>query len=393
MEEMQKLIFEIASKLIKTPGHNELDDYERHTALKLAELLRQNGVDCDTPEAAPGRLNVAARIKGGAGPRLLLTTHLDTIPPGGMAGAYNPAVDGGRLYGRGAVDVKGTLASMAAVMIHLKEQNITPPGDVMFVGVAGEESGSVGMRALVSSDGWRPDIAVIGEPTGLQVCAAHNGIIWAEVEFFGKATHGSKPENGINAVYKAIDFIHAIRGELLPKLAERSHPLTGVSTLNIGMIKGGTRPTVVPASCTVGFDRRFIPSETREGVADELKGVLEELRRNDPDFRYEFRITMGGGDEALPPLDTRADSPVVKTVLGAVARVVRKQPVVKGMAGWTDAALANAAWKVPAVIIGPGDITQAHSDDEYVELSQLFDSYRLYLEFALSVGKGEEAAT
>ncbi|MCL2033681.1 MAG: M20 family metallopeptidase [Oscillospiraceae bacterium] len=390
MEEMQKLIVEIASELIKTPGHNELDEYERNTALKMAELLRNHGVDCEISEAAEGRLNVTAKIKGGNGPRLLLTTHLDTVPPGGMADAYNPVVRDGYLYGRGAVDVKGPLASMAAVMIYLKKQNITPPGDVLFAGVAGEESGSVGMRALVRSSDLRPDIAVICEPTWLEVCAAHNGIIWAEVEFFGKAAHGSMPDAGINAVYKANDFIHLLREKLLPELAGRRHPLTGPSTLNIGFIQGGTRPTIVPASCVVRFDRRFIPGETRESVVHELTGQLEELRRNDPDFQYGLKVLLGGADEPLPPLDTPSGHPMIEKVCAAASRVLGKQLTVKGMPGWTDAALANAFWNVPAVIVGPGDMSKAHSDDECVELQQLFDAYRLYMDLALNIGKKEE---
>ena len=392
MKDIQELIVEIASELIKVPGHNEVAEYEYNTALKLAEILRINGVDCETPEADSGRLNVVAKINGGGGPSLLLTTHLDTIPPGTIQDAYQPMVCDGRLYGRGAVDVKGVLASMAAVMIHLKRHSITPPGDVIFAGVAGEESGSVGMRALIASDELKPDLAVIGEPTELEVAVAHNGILWMEIEFFGKATHGSRPENGINAVYKANDFLCLLREELLPKLAERRHPLTGSSTLNVGVIEGGTRPTVVPANCLVQFDRRFIPGETRESALEELNELLEKLSKNDPDFKHEMRILLGDVGMSLPPLEAKSDDPMIKAVCEITADVLKKQVVPKGMPCWTDAALANAVWKVPSVIIGPGDVAQAHADDEYVELTQLYDSYKLYLELALSIGKGEKAA-
>ena len=388
MEEIQKLILEIAGELIKTPGHNQLDEYERNTALKMADLLRKNGVDCELLQVgATDRLNVAAKIKGKGGLRLLLTTHLDTVPPGGMADAYNPIIRDGRLYGRGAVDVKGILASMAAVMIYLKKHNITPPGDVLFAGVADEESGSAGMRALVSSKDLRPDIAVIGEPTNLEVCAAHNGIMWIEVEFFGKATHGSTPDAGINAVYKANDFIQMIQKQLLPELAERRHPLTGQSTLNVGLINGGTRPSIVPAKCIVSFDRRFTPDEAPESVINELTSLLDHISQKDPSFRYELRIALGNSDKPLPPLNTPVDHPLLKRVCELTGNVLGTQPVVKGMAGWTDAALANAVWGIPAVIIGPGDISQAHSNEEYVEIEQLFNAYKIYLELALSIGR------
>jgi succinyl-diaminopimelate desuccinylase len=193
----------LAAELIAVPGHEELDRRETDVACFLDELLRAEGFATELVEIEPGRPNVIARLTGATpGPRLMLNAHLDTVPGYGMADAYTPRWRDGRLWGRGAADMKGALACMVGALRALRASGRPLAGEVLLAGVAGEESGSHGTLHLVSG-GTRADFAIVGEPTRLRIARSHKGGMWAEVRFEGRAAHGSVPEQGVNAVEHA----------------------------------------------------------------------------------------------------------------------------------------------------------------------------------------------
>ncbi|WP_422768865.1 M20 family metallopeptidase [Plantactinospora sp. WMMC1484] len=378
-----------AGRLIAIEGHQDHPGQEREVAEYVADRLRGSGADVELQPVPDDRLNVVARVRGGRpGPTLMLNAHLDTVPPYGMPAALRPRVADGRLWGRGAVDMKGALAAMIAVVDLLAAPDVTFDGELLLTAVAGEENGSPGMRALVEA-GVRADFAIVGEPTMLRVGRAHKGAMWAEATFHGVATHGSVPQDGVNAVYHAARFVTAIERELVPALDRRRHPLLGPATVNVGVVAGGDRPPMVPASCVVQLDRRWLPSERHDEVLAELRAVVAELRRADPRLDATVEEMPGTATFVHAPLDCPPDDPYLRMLCAVAA-----DPEPVGLQFWTDGALLAAAG-TPAAVCGPGDIAQAHSLREWVLVDQLgraADVYRAMAERMLSVRPPETGA-
>nr|WP_269440670.1 M20/M25/M40 family metallo-hydrolase [Micromonospora tarapacensis] len=338
--------------------------------------MRSCGAEVDLQPVTGDRVNVIARLRGSRpGPTLMLNAHLDTVPPYGMVDGLVPRVADGRLWGRGASDMKGALATMIAVVELLAGADVDFAGELLLTGVAGEENGSPGMRALVES-GVTADFAVVGEPTMLRVGRAHKGAMWAQATFRGVATHGSVPDDGVNAVYHAARFITAIERNLVETLDRRRHPLLGPATVNVGMVNGGDRPPMVPASCVVALDRRWLPSERHDEVLAELRAIVADLRRTDPTVDATVEEMEGTATFVHTPLDCPPDNSYLRMLCGVAA-----DPEPVGLQFWTDAALLATAG-IPAVVCGPGDIAQAHSLREWVALDQLHGAAKVYLAMA-----------
>lgn len=374
-------VTELAARLIAAPGHEDLPQYERDVAVALRDALAAEGVAVGLVDIGAGRCNVVARVGRADGRRMMLTGHLDTVPGYGMADPFVPAIDGGRLRGRGAVDMKGALACMAGALVALHRAAGPLTGEVLFAAVAGEEKGSAGTRHLAAA-GPRADFAIVGEPTRLDVVVAHKGAMWVEVEFTGRAAHGSRPELGVNAVSAAARFVAEVEHRLRPQLDRRTHPLLGRATVNVGVIAGGDRPPMVPARCVVQLDRRWLPAEQHAAVLDELDGAARAVAAGDPELCWAVREMAGTSGFVHHPLDCPPDAPGLAELEAAVADVTGAPARRCGAAFWTDAALLSREGGVPSVVCGPGDIAQAHADDEFVELEQLAAATRVYLRAA-----------
>jgi acetylornithine deacetylase/succinyl-diaminopimelate desuccinylase family protein len=377
-------LLEAAQRLIRIPGYIELEKKETEVALCLKDMLTEYGLDARLMSVPGGRYNVYCTYgDGSSGRTLLLCTHLDTVPAYDMKNAFNPCVKNGRLYGRGAVDVKGILAAMGIAMKRLKTEGRKLGGKVIFLGVADEESGSAGMREAVKSGLFIADIAVIGEPSGLKPAIAHKGVMWVEIIFYGKATHGSTPKLGRNAIYYASSFIEKVKKSLIPLLDSRNHMLLGSGTINIGTINGGTRPTIVPDLCTLRFDRRLIPQESISGVLDEIRTILQELSAENDSFTYDINVLLGDIDHPFPVLDTDEKNPSVAVLKESISNVSGSDTETIGLPFWTDAALFQHVTGKPAIVLGPGNIEQAHSNDEYVEIEALLKASEIYYRMAV----------
>lgn len=385
-------VVKLAQELIRIPGYVELEEKETRTAEYLCGELQKAGLDARLADAGEGRYNVECVIRGkGGGKSLLLSTHLDTVPAYGMPDAFSPYVRDGRLYGRGAVDVKGILAAMACAVERIKNEGIRLLGDVVFLAVADEESGSLGMRAAMETAAADCDIAVIGEATHLNLGVAHKGVAWMEVAFKGKSTHGSTPELGVNAVVHACSFVERIRCRLTPVLDERTYPMLGRSTVNIGVIEGGTKPTIVPDSCRVRFDRRLLPGESTKTAQEEIRDILEEMKKEFPKMRYELKVLLGTEEKPFPPMSTESGQELVGCLAGSVEKQTGGTPELIGLPFWTDGALFGYGTGRPVVVFGPGMIEQAHSDMEFVDVLELEASSDIYYQMILDIC-GQEVA-
>jgi len=381
-------IVELLAQLIAIESHSEVPEQEMRLAVYMQQWFQDQGIECELKEAIPGRPNLIARLVGsGGGKSLLLNGHLDTVPPYDMSNPFQARQIGDRLYGRGSVDMKGALAAMMMTLAAIHRSGTSLDGDVIFAATAGEETYSPGAYHLARS-GFRADYAIVGEPTGMKVGIAHKGVAWFEADFVGRSVHGSVPEQGLNAIYRASRWINYIQDHYLPELKLRHHPLLGSPSLNIGMIQGGTRPVIVPNQCAIGFERRLLPGETAESALAELELTLEAVRQEHPGFDGSIRISDNFHGVPHGPMGTSADSLLVKTMLEAFPTEFAAEaaegadPI--GLQFWTDGALLQEA--CPEIIVcGPGNIEQAHSNEEYIELGQLHSAYRMYVQAALAL--------
>ena len=343
---------------------------ERDAALLLAEVLRGWGYAVELQEAGDGRPNVLARIgqaQAGA-PTLMLNGHLDVVGTDGMTHAPFAAEErDGRLYGRGATDMKGGIAAMCAAAARAHAAGALR-GSVLVAAVADEEYESLGTRALLEllgARGERMDGALVTEPTRLAIMPAHRGFAWYTITVHGRAAHGSRYDLGIDAIRHAgllLAELDLLDVDELPRRAP--HALLGRGSLHASLIEGGIGLTTYPDRCVLRLERRTIPGESAAGAQQELEAACTRVRARRPEFRADVAL-----DFAQPPSDVPTEAPLVRA-LDAALRAAGEAAPVAGMSAWTDAALLNDAG-IPAICFGPGDIALAHAAEEWVEVDEI----------------------
>jgi acetylornithine deacetylase len=331
---------------------------ETKIARFVADWLESAGLEVELHELGPGRANVIAVARGSGGGRtLMLNAHMDVVGAGGMAEPWMPRVEGPLLYGRGAYDMK---ASLAAIMLAGREAtSLDLRGDVIVTAVADEEFASIGVQDVVRQMG--ADAAIVTEPTGLDLCVAHKGFVWLEVETRGVASHGSLPEAGVDAIAKmgpVLSGLTALDGELRSR---PGHPLLGPSSIHASLIQGGQELSTYPARCLLSIERRTIPGETTGEIEGQIAVILDGATAADPAFQAEQRTLL-----VRDPFSVDLDQPIVDIARRQLARVIGREPEIVGAGGWMDSAFLAAAG-IPTVIFGP-DGEGAHADVEWVDL-------------------------
>ncbi len=334
---------------------------EAAAAACLAACLRESGLAVTESEVAPGRPNVVGVLEGAQpGPTLLLCGHLDTVGVQGMDDPFTPIEREGRLYGRGTQDMKSGVAACVGAVRMLAAEGLSR-GRVIVAGVADEEYGSLGAEALVRD--WRADGAVITEPTDLSVAVAHKGFVWLELQTYGKAAHGSRPDEGRDAIL-AMGRVLGVLDRFDQELRARpTHPLLGSGSLHASTIVGGTEASIYPAHCRLFMERRTLPGEDGARALHEVEQMLVVLRKNDPEFRADVRLVV---ERPAYDLDPSAMLPQQLVVAGRARGLEAR---ITGMSYWTDAAIFGAAG-IPTVVFGPrgGGL---HGPIEYVELASV----------------------
>ena len=337
---------------------------ERLVAL-LDELTQAWGAETRAPEVVPGRPNFIAHWPGADPSRaIMFEAHSDTVPGDDMAiPPFKPEVRDGRLYGRGACDTKGPMAAMLLGIRRFLDGGAPPPVSVYFCSTCDEEMGARGARGLIASD-FKPDLAIVGEPTDLSICHAHKGTLRWNIRTRGVAVHSSAPERGVNAVHHMARIVDRIHTDVAQTLRGRTHPLLGHATIGVGIIRGGTQVNVVPAACEIDVDRRLLPGEDRAEAQRELRAALDALRDELPDLDYTCEET-----QYYDPFEVSVDSEPCRLV-AAACRATIGEPLFT-TAPWSANAGVFAAAGVPCVLFGPGSIRQAHTKDEFIELDQV----------------------
>lgn len=313
-------------------------------------------------EALPGRPSVLARLTRGEGRSLILSGHLDTVGVADMTiDPFDPAVEEGRLRGRGSADMKGGVAAALAAARDAATDGFR--GTLVISLTADEEESAAGCRRLVE-DGLRADAAVVCEPTGLAIMPAHKGFTWIHVDFHGQAAHGSRPERGVDAIRHAGLFLARL-DELESTLTGRKkHPLLGYGSIHAGTIEGGTAPSVYPSSCRLTLERRTLPGEGVPAVLSEVQYLLAQLRSDVPslDADLEVRLHRGGSEIS-------EEHELVRRVVEAV-EAAGLEPRIEGMSAWVEAVIFNDSG-TPALSFGPGSIEEAHTADESVPIAEI----------------------
>lgn len=377
-------VINIASNMVKIPSYSFMENQEQEMASYIERLFLEEGIPFSKTEIEPGRFNLTAWLKGkGYGKSLMLSGHLDTVPPYDMENPFSGRVDGGRLYGRGSCDMKGPLASMIAAVIGIHRSGIRLKGNLYFTGVIDEEERGKGIEYLVNN-GPYTQAAVIGEPTGMRIAIGHKGLEWIKIIVYGKKVHGGKMDRGINAIVMASKLIDRIYTDYVPKLNERFHPILGNPTINIGKINGGDQPSTVPGICTIEMDRRWIPEESLEQVYEELREIIEKMQKQDPKFRAEI-LGVFNPEELLPhrPFCTDPEDPLIHSIHCAMDSIGCKKKDLIAFPAWSDAGILSGYTKTKCVVMGPGDLTLAHSADESISTGDLKKAALLYGALAL----------
>ena len=348
---------------------------EGQIASFLASRCADLGLEVDLYEVADGRMNVVGTLKGNAdGPSLMLNGHMDTVGVEGMDDPFGGKIVDGRLYGRGAQDMKGSLAAMLGAAKAIIDEDIALKGDLYLAFVVDEETQSIGTADLALQ--LQSDAAIVTEPTDLQVCRAHRGFIWYEVTTYGRAAHGSRYEEGIDAIMHMGRFLAEL-DKLEKELRRRpAYPLTGPPSLHASLIEGGREISVYPAQCNLLLERRTNPDETVKAATAELQAIIDHLSAEDPTFKAELRCTFD-----RDPFEVAEDAAIVQVLDAAAIRHLGESRPHMGATFWTDAALLAGAG-METVLLGPIG-AGLHSDQEWVDLQSVFDLAQILAETAV----------
>jgi succinyl-diaminopimelate desuccinylase len=330
---------------------------------------------------SPGRLSLIAALP--ADPRrktLIVNGHLDVVPA--EAGAwshkpFDPCVESGRLFGRGSADMKGGIAAAICALEVLDRSGRDANCNLVFHFVADEErGGKLGTRVLLDRGLIQGDACLVPEPTGLDLCVAERGLLQAHVLIEGRPGHGSRPREGVSAIEHAARVVLALHGA---DFGDAEHPLLGRPTANVGTIAGGSTLNTVAESCQIGLDRRVLPGTSQ---SDAVAAVRQQIETAGVDgLRYELVVDdFGEGSEMSP------DEPFVSQLRAAVERGSGRRPEVIGMSFTTDARFVRNQAGIPAVVCGPGSVSQAHGHDEWVSLEELAAATAAFAELYASFG-------
>lgn len=376
----QEELVQLTQSLIKIPSHKDVPNREKEVVEFIFNFCNDQGLETKLEPVEGNRSNVYVFLRGdGTGKTLMLNGHTDTVPPYNMViDPFKAEVKNNAIWGRGAVDMKGPIASMLITILAIKRANIKLKGDVIFTGVIGEEEKSEGSEYLVKSN-IKADGAVVGEPSHYEYSIGHRGLEWLEISIKGKAAHGGVPHLGVNAIEKAAALIERIRKELYPKLQDRYNEYMGPSVMNFGAIQGGSQPSTVADACSIKIDRRYIPGETVESVIKEYQDIIDAMKIDDPNFDAEI-IRMPNNMLTLDHLYlmTPPNELIVSAVKESIQEVIQKEPEITRKRGWTDAGLLSNYGKIPTVVFGPGEISSSHTKDERVNISELVDAVEIY---------------
>ena len=373
----EKELLEILQGMVKidsvNPSIGKGGKGEFKIARYIGVCLAEKGLEVIFQEIKPNRANVIGILKGGDnGKSLMINGHTDTVGVDGMdIKPLNPRYENGKVYGRGSLDMKSGLSAMIIAAKAIVRSGVKLKGDVIFAFVADEEYKSIGTETLAKK--YSADAAIVCEPTNLEIGIAHKGFAWTKVEVFGKAAHGSRPDEGIDAIVKGGKVLSEVDNLANNILPQKKHPLLGSPSIHASLISGGTELSTYPDYCKIELERRTIPGEDYQTVADETEGLINKISSKDGQFKANFEVFFH-----RPPLEVSKDELIVKALEKAYNSVLKKEPKLTGLSYWTDAAILTQAG-IPTVIFGPGG-EGLHAAVEYVDFDSVVATAKVLAE-------------
>jgi acetylornithine deacetylase/succinyl-diaminopimelate desuccinylase-like protein len=367
-------VIELLQTLIRIPSVNPSGSPgtdgigEQRIAEYTGDFLVQLGAHVELREVLPNRPNVVACFPSDrpGKPKLLFAPHTDTVSVAGMIiDPFGGEVHENRVWGRGASDTKGSMAAMLWALRGMRDLLPGLPYEIWFAGLAGEEAGQQGAKALASEE--RFDFVIAGEPTELQIVHCHKGCLRLHLTTHGKAVHSASPQLGVNAIYKMVDVVAFIRDHLAAELSAFTHPILGQSTVSVGTIHGGSKSNIVPDRCEAAVDIRTVPAQDVPRFAERL---IDRLRS----VCLDLEVAVGQS----PPLQTDPDHPVIHVLERIGARCIG--------APWFCDAAVFASSGAPAIAVGPGSIAQAHTADEWITVDDLARGVNFFVQFLTTLG-------
>jgi len=340
-------------------GRTGAEYAEQSIAEFVQGFLARNAIDCELQQVLPGRPNVIGRIDAGAAQTMLLEAHLDTVHAERMTiEPFTPVVRDGKLYGRGACDTKGSMAAFLQAVLHA----VTAPHrlryNIILLFVSDEEYRFTGAQHAVRK-GLKADFGIAGEPTQLRIVRAHKGVTRWRIVTKGVSAHSAYPDRGRNAIYAMANIVKRLERYASALYAGPGHPVLGAPSLSVGVIEGGQAVNVVPDRCSIEIDRRTLPYENLQSIIHPVRELLADL----PDWELkEPHLSVAG----MEVLDT---APVVEVLANSI-RAVCGSVAIEAAQYATDAGIYNSVG-IPTVVFGPGDIAQAHTEAEFIDLRQL----------------------
>jgi acetylornithine deacetylase/succinyl-diaminopimelate desuccinylase family protein len=383
----------LLSDLVAIPSVNPMgralsgpEFFETKLTAYLEQWFDALGVRHERLPVAPGRDNLLAWYdQPGARPRVLFDVHQDTVPVGGMTiPPFIPTIEQGRLYGRGSCDVKGSMAAMLWAFARLVREKPAGAASVLLACTVDEEFTHLGSSRL-SAMSHGADLAIVAEPTLLDVVTCHKGVLRWKIRTNGVACHSSTPELGVNAIYRMGKVLESLESYAATVKRIKPHDVLGAPSLSVGRIEGGESVNVVPDWCEVEVDRRLIPGEVPDQCIRDAREWLTTHLVADNSFDFAKPWVQ------MPPLAPEA-SAWLPCLITAIEAATGRRPQVRGVPFGTDAGPLSATG-IPCVVFGPGDIAQAHTKDEWIDLDQVTQAAEAYFRIAVELGTQTDAST
>lgn len=381
--EIVKLLSDLVAIESVNPEYKGGQRGEVAVAEYVADYLRGLSIEPVFQPVFGERANVVGRLRGTGDACLMLEAHMDTVTLEPMPDALTPRIHNGRLHGRGACDDKASLAAMLYALKLLQEHAGGQHADILLAAVADEEVGCGGVLKLVESKP-QANAAIVGEPTNLVPIHAHKGVVRFRIRTRGHAVHTSRLQQGNNAIYQMMDVIRALREHVEPRLPARALPRLGAPTMCVSTIQGGLQVNIVPDECVIEIDRRTVPGETSAQVLAEIDRVLNALRQGEQSFHIE-RLEP---DLTDPALDTPRGAKIARAARTA-CEAIRGATELGAVPYGSDASKLSELGRIPSIVLGPGDIAQAHTADEWVELAQVVQAAEIYAQLAVEFARGD----
>jgi succinyl-diaminopimelate desuccinylase len=367
-------VVELTKELIRIRSENPPGN-QKPIADFVESIMKEVGLEVERYDYAENKPNVIGRLGKNDRPALMMNGHLDTVPVTDVGGwrfnPFEPTIDNGKLYGRGAADMKGGLAAMICAAEEVAEADFDLKGSLLLVCAVDEEVTGYGTMDIIEK-GYTADYGVVGEPTQLSVQTASKGAIHFVASTNGRAAHSSLPQLGINSIYKMAKVCLSIQ-DMNNELREVSHPLVGNPTIVVTTIRGGENEAFVPARCEIDINRRLVPGESLEQAKKQLSRLFEKLMTDDSSLKIESKVSV-----ECEPSETPAEEHIVQVCREAVAKVVGSDPGITGFPATCDMRFMVNQGRIPTVVMGPGSLEQAHSCDENIEIEQITRAKNVY---------------